>query len=81
MNFAGFVPVTEFQPVGPAAKMRVIFQPLRGQIPDVLFNRQLRCCGGPDSRHNIAKGNIAAEAAKTYQGEITVAKDFMTIEI
>ena len=29
----------------------------------------------------FAKGNIAAEAAKTYKGEIIVAKDFMEIEI
>jgi ribonuclease Z len=29
----------------------------------------------------FAKGDIAAEASKTYQGEIVVAKDFMTIEI
>ncbi len=28
-----------------------------------------------------AKGDIAAEAARTYKGEIIVAKDFMTIEI
>lgn len=29
----------------------------------------------------FANGNIAAEASKTYAGEIIVAKDFMTIEI
>lgn len=29
----------------------------------------------------FAKGDIAAEAAKTYKGEIIIAKDFMTIEI
>lgn len=29
----------------------------------------------------FAKGDLAAEARKTYQGEITLAKDFMTIEI
>jgi len=28
-----------------------------------------------------AKGDIAAEASKTYKGEIIIAKDFMTIEI
>lgn len=29
----------------------------------------------------FAKGDIAAEAARTFQGKITVAKDFMTIEL
>jgi len=29
----------------------------------------------------FAKGDIAAEAGKTYNGEVIVAKDFMTIEI
>ena len=29
----------------------------------------------------FANGNIAAEARKTYKGEVIVAKDFMTIEI
>jgi ribonuclease Z len=29
----------------------------------------------------FAKGDIAAEASKTYKGEVIVAKDFMTIEI
>jgi ribonuclease Z len=29
----------------------------------------------------FAKGDLAAEARKTYQGDITIAKDFMTIEI
>ena len=29
----------------------------------------------------FAKGDIAAEARKTYKGEITVATDFMTIDI
>jgi ribonuclease BN (tRNA processing enzyme) len=28
-----------------------------------------------------AKGDIAAEASRTYKGEIIIAKDFMTIEI
>ena len=29
----------------------------------------------------FAKGDIAAEAKRTYKGEVIVAKDFMTIEI
>ena len=29
----------------------------------------------------FAKGDIAAEASKTYKGEIIVATDFMTIDI
>jgi len=29
----------------------------------------------------FAKGDIAAEASKTYKGEVIIAKDFMTIEI
>jgi ribonuclease BN (tRNA processing enzyme) len=29
----------------------------------------------------FAKGDIGAEASKTFQGEVVVAKDFMTIEI
>jgi ribonuclease Z len=29
----------------------------------------------------FAKGDIAKEASKTYQGEVIVAKDFMTIEL
>jgi len=29
----------------------------------------------------FAKGDIAAEASKTFQGDVVVAKDFMTIEI
>ena len=29
----------------------------------------------------FAKGDIAAEASKTYKGEVIVAKDFMTIDI
>jgi ribonuclease Z len=29
----------------------------------------------------FAKGDIAAEASKTFQGEIVIAKDFMTFDI
>ena len=29
----------------------------------------------------FARGNLAAEASKTYQGDVLIAKDFMTIEI
>ena len=29
----------------------------------------------------FAKGDIAAEARKTYKGEVIIAKDFMTIEL
>jgi ribonuclease Z len=29
----------------------------------------------------FAKGDIAAEARKTYKGEVVIAKDFMTIEL
>ena len=29
----------------------------------------------------FAKGDIAGDASKTFQGEIVVAKDFMTIEL
>jgi ribonuclease BN (tRNA processing enzyme) len=29
----------------------------------------------------FAKGNLSSEAAKTYKGEVTIAQDFMTIEL
>ena len=50
-----------------------------GEIATKAEVGQLYLIHYPTGRY--AKGDIAAEASKTFKGEIIVAKDFMTIDI